>query len=230
MERTLIIGIYMPMAERRFCAVVTGVSANKRVVPRDKRIKEQKGDYRMIQWVLSWPTWPMTRIFGILAYLLLFGGMALGMLYGYPFAKGPLKAKLYRWHTRLTGGGVIISLLHAVILMIDTYSPFTAVEILVPFMARSHPFWYGLGTLALYGMLALMLSSDMRPKLKRPLWIAIHMLSYPIYLIAMLHGIKAGTDTSHPLVQAMYIGTFIITLGLFGAECFCEARPQPGNP
>ncbi|WP_337103521.1 ferric reductase [Paenibacillus sp. YIM B09110] len=183
----------------------------------------------MIQWVLSWPTWHMTRIFGIAAYLLLFGGMAHGMLYGYPFAKGPLKAKLHRWHTRLTGGGVIVTLLHAFILMIDTYSPFTAVEILVPFTARSHPFWYGLGTLAMYGMLVLMLSSDMRPKLKRPLWIAIHMLSYPIYLIALLHGIKVGTDASHPLVQAMYIATFVITLGLFGGRMFLRSSSAAGG-
>lgn len=180
----------------------------------------------MIDWLMSWPTWQMTRIFGITAYLLLFGGMALGMLYGYPFAKGPLKAELYKWHMRLTQWGTLLALLHAAILVIDTYSPFTWKELLIPFTAHEHPLWYGLGTLSLYGMLLLLLTTDLRPKLKKTFWLAIHMLSYPVFLTAMLHGVKAGTDSSHPLVQAMYIITLAVTLALFGGRMWLRGSAK----
>jgi len=185
----------------------------------------------MVEWILSWPTWQLTRILGIMAYLALFAGMALGMLYGYPFAKGTLKARLYCWHTRLTGFGTVAALLHAAVLIVDTYSPFTWSELLIPFTAHDQPFWYGMGTLSAYGMLALLLSSDLRPKLKRPIWLAIHMLSYPIFLMALFHGIQAGTDTAQPWAQAMYSLTLIITLLLAGGRMLLrvQTRPRSGS-
>lgn len=131
---------------------------------------------------------------------------------------------------KLISGGMILALLHAAVLLMDTYSPFTWIELLIPFTAHEHPFWYGLGTLSMYGMLALMLSSDMRPKIKRPLWLAIHMLSYPVYLIAMLHGIKAGTDSEHPLIAAMYILTLLITLGLACGRMYWRSFSKARQP
>lgn len=183
----------------------------------------------MIDWILTWPTWQMTRVLGISAYLLLFAGMSLGMLYGYPFAKGSMKTTLYTWHSRLTGLGTIIALLHAAVLVIDTYTPFTWSELLIPFTAHGEPLWYGLGTLSMYGMLLLLLTSDLRPKIKRPLWLAIHMLSYPIYLASLIHGVKAGTDSDHPVMQGVYIVTLLATLALAAGRIFIRSRSGAGR-
>lgn len=183
----------------------------------------------MIDWILTWPTWQITRTLGIAAYLLLFTGMSLGLLYGYPFAKGSLKTTLYAWHSRLTGLGTILALLHAAVLVVDTYTPFTWTELLIPFMAHDKPLWYGLGTLALYGMLALLLTSDLRPTIKRSVWLAIHMLAYPIYVAALIHGVMAGTDSEHPLMQWVYITTLLTTLVLAAGRALIRSRATKGS-
>ncbi|MGG4144687.1 ferric reductase-like transmembrane domain-containing protein [Paenibacillus algorifonticola] len=179
----------------------------------------------MTEWILSWPTWQMTRVLGIGSYLMLFVGMSLGMLYSYPFVKGPSKARVYNWHIRFTNGGTLLALLHMAVLVIDTYTPFTWGELLIPFTAHEHPVIYGIGTLALYGMLVLILTSDLRPKLKRKVWLAIHMLAYPIYLLALFHGILAGTDTQLGLVQFMYGATLIVSVGLFLGRATVKKKP-----
>ena len=92
-----------------------------------------------MNWILNLPIWPISRVLGLAAYLALFAGMSLGMLYGYPFVRGARKPIVYRWHNRLTLLGTALALLHAAVLVIDTYSPFTWMELLVPFTAHSHP-------------------------------------------------------------------------------------------
>ncbi|MGU3471396.1 ferric reductase-like transmembrane domain-containing protein [Paenibacillus sp. D51F] len=191
----------------------------------------------MIQWMVEWPTWQLTRIAGIAAYLALFGGMSLGILYGYPFLKGASKISVYRWHSRLTVAGTAIALLHAAVLVIDTYTPFTWGELLLPFTAHDHPVLYGIGSIALYGMLLLILTTDLRPRLKRPLWLAIHMLAYPMFAAALLHGLLAGTDSSLGVVQGMYAVTGGATLLLFCGRLIprkpgarAEVLPGPRRP
>ncbi|MEV5029807.1 ferric reductase [Paenibacillus sp. LPE1-1-1.1] len=172
----------------------------------------------MTDWIIGLPTWQLTRILGICAYLLLFAGMAFGILYGYPFVKGKRKPSVYKTHMRLTNGGSLLALLHAAVLVIDTYTPFEWKEILVPFMAHEHPVLYGMGTLSLYGLILLLLTSDFRQKLSKGVWLTIHMLAYPIFMMAMAHGFFAGTDSQLPAIKWMYGATFAITLMLLGGR------------
>ena len=91
-----------------------------------------------------------------------------------------------------------------------------------------------MGTLATYGMLLLILTTDLRPKLKQPVWLAIHMLAYPIYAAALFHGLFSGTDSSLPLVQWMYGITALITLLLAAGRTLihkpkAQLLPGPGG-
>ncbi|MDQ8734162.1 ferric reductase [Paenibacillus sp. LHD-38] len=172
----------------------------------------------MTDLIIGLPTWQLTRIFGIAAYLLLFAGMALGILYSYPFVKGKRKPAIYKTHMRLTNSGSLLALLHAAVLVIDTYTPFEWKEILIPFMAHEHPVLYGMGTISLYGLILLLLTSDFRQKLSKGLWLTIHLLAYPIFMLAMAHGFFAGTDSQLPAMKWMYGATIAITLMLLGGR------------
>ncbi|MCA0756160.1 ferric reductase [Paenibacillus sp. N4] len=184
----------------------------------------------MTDWLIGLPTWQLARIFGIASYLLLFGGMALGMLYGYPFVKGAMKATVYKFHLRLTNGGTVLALAHAAILLIDTYTPFTWQEVLIPFTSENHPFLFGIGTLSLYGMLLLLFTSDFRQLLSRKLWLSIHLLSYPIFLLALVHGFFGGTDSGLPAIKYMYGATLAVTLLLAcGRGLVRKAGPHGGR-
>ncbi|WP_050794400.1 cation-translocating P-type ATPase [Paenibacillus curdlanolyticus] len=180
----------------------------------------------MIDWIVHWPTWGLARAFGIIAYVLLFAGIATGMLYSYPmFKKRPkAKAALFRWHTYMTNSGALAALAHATMLLISTYSPYSWKEVLVPFAAARNPFWNGLGTLVLYGVILLLLSSDFRSKLRRAIWFGIHLSAYPIFAAAALHGYYMGTDSGHMAAELMYGATIVIVVALFAIRLWFRER------
>jgi methionine sulfoxide reductase heme-binding subunit len=177
---------------------------------------------RLSQLVLSLPTWTLIRVSGILAYLFLFAGMSLGILYSFPQWKGSIKASLMKSHTFANNAGTLLALLHAVILIIDIYMPFQWSELLIPFSAAHKPLWNGLGTLAAYGLLLLIFTTDIRNKMKRKVWRVIHLLSYPIFIMVLLHGIFTGTDTANVWIKDMYLYStsilVLLTLIRFGMQ------------
>jgi sulfoxide reductase heme-binding subunit YedZ len=176
------------------------------------------------QFIVDLPLWAMIRYSGLLAYLLLFIGMALGILYSFPQWTSSVKMKVMKGHTLANNTGTLLALFHAVLLIIDTYMPFSWREILVPFAAEKSPVANGLGTLAVYGLLILLLTTDLRNKLKRKLWRMIHLLSYPIFIMALLHGFFVGSDSGNGLVRNMYMMTSLVLLLLTVARFLVPSR------
>ncbi len=166
----------------------------------------------MIDFFLQLPTWQIIRVAGISAFTLLTLGMALGI--SYSFWGRSAKRGVYRTHSFFTIAGTAIGLLHGATTVIDTYSPYAWRELLIPFSAAHAPILSGLGTLCGYGMLIVILTTDLRNKLKKPLWLAIHMLSYPIYVIAFVHGFFLGTDSGLPAIRLLYAFSALLILAL----------------
>jgi len=183
----------------------------------------------MIAWMITWPIWELTRILGIAAYLTIFAGLTLGMLYSFPLLKGKRKAQVYRWHTYLTNGGTAAALLHAAILVISTYLPYRWVDLLIPFASKQYPIGNGFGILALYGMLLLLFTSDYRNKISRHVWLTIHLLAYPIFVGSAVHGYMVGTSSSSPLTKLMYGGTLLVVVVLFAVRASMRQNDK-SNP
>lgn len=157
----------------------------------------------------------MIRVLGILAFLLLFLGICVGIVLGMPLWRGK-KSSRDRWisiHFYLNSGCIFLAALHPMLLIADT-EPFTWLQILVPFTAPHEPFLYGLGTLTFYGFLFLTITADIRRLLPAKVWHSIHLLSYLLFLAAMAHGILGGSDAGNPLIFMMYVSTFLIVLVL----------------
>ncbi|SDN21709.1 Ferric reductase like transmembrane component [Paenibacillus sp. yr247] len=180
----------------------------------------------MIQFLVDLPSWTLIRLFGILSYLSLFVGMALGITYSFPTWKGQMKAQLLRWHTTANQLGTCLALLHTVLLVIDTFMPFEWKEILIPFTAKQSAGLNGIGTIALYGLLLLIFTTDIRHKLKRKLWFALHLLSYPIFILSLVHGLYIGTDSSNLFIKAMYVSTGILLVGLTAVRFVFRPRKR----
>lgn len=174
----------------------------------------------MVEIITVLPIWQSIRFLGIAAYILLFFGVSLGILYSFPGWKGKVKAKLYKLHSYATITGTFCAILHAMLLIVDTYMPFSWKEILLPFAAQNDPLWNGLGSLALYGTLVIILTTDLRAKLNQTLWRLIHIGSYPTLVMAMIHGIEMGTDSHTPLMYLLYVSTFGILLLLVVIRMF----------
>lgn len=163
--------------------------------------------------LINLPTWWIIRIAGLTSYALLFAGVALGILYSMPLFKGQAKARLYRWHSRTSNAGLLIGLVHGLILMIDTYMPYGWPQLLVPFTSPKDPFWNGLGTLTIYGLILVLITTDFKSLIPYKLWKYIHLLAYPVFLSAMLHGIGAGSDSKVPWIGIFY-GASCVMIGL----------------
>jgi len=83
-----------------------------------------------------------------------------------------------------------------------------------------------LGSLAFYGLLIVLLTSDFRILLPRRLWLALHMLAYPVFFLSLIHGIFNGTDTRSPLVFGAYIATAAALLAVTFYRAAAESRAR----
>lgn len=131
----------------------------------------------------------------MVSMLLLTATVLLGIL-------GPMRVGTVTW-PRFTLAGLHrnISLLtlallavHIVSVSVDTYVPIRWIDNVIPFVSAYHPFWLGLGTVAFDLILALLVTSLLRPRINQRLWRALHWLAYICWPIALAHGLGIGTD------------------------------------
>jgi methionine sulfoxide reductase heme-binding subunit len=178
----------------------------------------------MFDFIPYLPLWQAIRLLGIVSFIMLAAGICVGILYSFPFWSGKSKANVYKLHTSLTIGGTAVGLLHGIITVIDTYMPFSWSEVLIPFTAHNHPILNGLGTLSAYGLLILIFSSDIRNKLKKKVWFLIHLLSYPIFIMAFIHGFFLGSDTAQTGVRWIYFLSAVAVISLTLLRGFVRGR------
>ncbi|RIE00871.1 ferric reductase-like transmembrane domain-containing protein [Cohnella faecalis] len=158
----------------------------------------------MTDWLMQLPTWVITRVAGLSAFYLLTIGVVSGIFCGSPGIKGVWKARIFRFHSWTQGFGLIVAIAHVIVLAIDRYAKFDWITLIIPFSAPQHRLEYGLGSLAMYGLLAILLTSDFRGLLANRIWKTIHMTAYPVFFLALIHGLFSGTDSAKPLVFWSY--------------------------
>lgn len=89
-----------------------------------------------------------------------------------------------------TGYGVLLATLaHPVILLFSSQVKFRLLDILFPVWSPKQPLENTLGAVALYALLAVVVTSYARVKLGRRLWKLLHFLVYPAAALLFAHGI-----------------------------------------
>lgn len=99
--------------------------------------------------------------------------------------------------------------LHVALLVLDTHVDLGVVSVAVPFTSGFAPFAVGLGTLGVWAFVATALSGAARgrlagSRLSPRAWRAIHVSAYVGWLLSMLHGVLAGTDTGQWWTTTVY--------------------------
>lgn len=149
--------------------------------------------------------WYLSRGSAFVALSLLWLSMALGLLITNKTARlwpgVPISFALHEFISIL---GLGFALFHALILLGDHYIGYTLAQVLVPFSSSYEPVWVGLGQVGFYAMLIVTLSFYVRSRIGQKTWRSLHYISFLTYLIALLHGIAAGSDASLPWVQQYY--------------------------
>ncbi len=160
-------------------------------------------------------TWYITRAAGWIAYFLLWFSMVWGLAIPTKFFEkylSPTFAVDFHEYLSLLAIGFVI--LHVTVLLFDQYLPFTLVQILIPFMSTYRPLWVGLGVIGAYLSGLVTVTFYMRKKIGQKRFKSIHTLSMFGYLGVVLHAFFSGSDSSLPIAQIIYFGTFMVVVFL----------------
>lgn len=150
--------------------------------------------------------WYLSRASGFVAYGLLWLSMVLGLLITNRFARvwpgGPLAVDMHQYGSILA---LAFVLFHGLILLGDQYIGYTWLQLVVPFASLEYqPLAVGAGQLATWLLVPLILSFYVKQKIGRPLWRAIHMTSFAVFLLALVHGLASGTDSDRIWAIMLY--------------------------
>ena len=170
--------------------------------------------------------WYIARAGGILAYVLLSASVILGLLLsgrsrlpGWPrFAL----EDVHRFVGMLAGAFIVI---HGGALFLDSYMPFSLTNLLVPGTDSYRPVSVAFGVIAAELLAALALTNHYRKLLSHRFWRRAHYLNFAVWVLALVHGIAAGTDRATVWALALYIGTASVVAGLTASR-FAGPAPQ----
>jgi len=169
--------------------------------------------------------WYFVRSSGFVAFGLLWLSMAMGLLITNKIArvwpKGPVAYDLHQFVSVL---GLIFGFFHPVLMLGDQY---TLVQIFVPFggiQDRAVP--VALGQVTLILMALIVPSFAARWIIGQRTWRLLHYLSFPVFLMALIHGVLTGTDTATPLATGMYwaSATSLVLLTIYRVQVTRAAR------
>ena len=159
--------------------------------------------------------WYVTRASGIIAYLLLWFSMVLGLGVASKFFDNLLdRVFTYDFHQFISLLSIAFVVVHVVVLLLDRYLPYSVWQILVPFISPYRPIWVGIGVIAFYLIILVTVTFYIKKRIGMRLFRIIHILSLLGYVGATFHGIYAGTDSALPSMMLLYEGTALVVLFL----------------
>jgi DMSO/TMAO reductase YedYZ heme-binding membrane subunit len=142
--------------------------------------------------------WYLSRASGMVAWLVLSATCLWGILLITRMLKpADRPAWLLDLHRHLGALSVVTTGVHMLTLVGDNYVQFGWRELLLPQASPWRTEAITWGVLAFYVLVVVQVSSLLMKKLPRRLWHGIHLLSYVLFAMATVHGVKAGTDATN---------------------------------
>ncbi len=168
--------------------------------------------------------WHLARASGVVAWLMLTALVIWGIVLAtnaFPEHRRP--AWLLAVHRWLAWLSVALVGVHIGALVADSYVAFGLADVTVPFASSWKRLPVAAGVVAMWGLVAVQVSSLARKHLSKRAWRRIHLTSYASYWLSSLHGTFAGTDATNKL----YVGTSIASvLAVVFAAIYRVASPK----
>ena len=165
--------------------------------------------------------WYLTRAMAVSAYLALSFSVILGMLRSVARKASERVSwvvdELHQFIATLAG---LFVLGHLVTLKLDSFMPFSLINLLLPVAEPYQPLATAFGVFGLYAMVLLLASSWLRRRIRYSWWRGIHYISFVAFALVTIHGWLAGSDSTEPWMRAIYAAsaasvTFLILVRLF---------------
>jgi len=180
-------------------------------------------------------TWGVLRAAGIGAYLMLFASVAWGLVGTTSFARRWVaKPTAVAIHQFIATVAVVLLGVHIGGLLIDSFMPFGILDVLIPLHGSFRPVAVALGIVAMYATVVVLVSSWARKPLGTAWWRRLHLLAVPAFVLALVHGAFAGTDTARPWMWWIYVATggmvlfLVLARGMSSGIRAVRATPHAG--
>jgi predicted ferric reductase len=149
--------------------------------------------------------WYISRAGGLVSWAVVTASIIWGLALSTRLvSKRGAPAWLLDLHRYLGALSLVFTAIHIVSLPFDNYAHISIMELLVPFqsVARSGyaPEPIAWGVVAFYLVVAIQLTSWIKKYLSRRVWHSIHLLSMPLFVVATVHGFKAGTEKNNRFI------------------------------
>jgi sulfoxide reductase heme-binding subunit YedZ len=157
-------------------------------------------------------TWYLARASGVVAYLLLTGVVVVGIaLAGKVTVRWPRFAvvDVHRFGSLLVGVFIAV---HATTLALDTYLPFTPIQLVVPFASHYRPLPTALGIVAMEMLAAIAITNVVRKRLPYRFWRRAHYITLAVWVAATAHGMTVGSDRGSLWFSSLYFASIAAVL------------------
>lgn len=152
--------------------------------------------------------WLTSRAAGITAFVALSLDVIFGMLVSTGAAdRWIARARTVDVHRWLSGVALTLVATHALLLLGDGFVRFDLLDVLVPFVAPYRAAAVALGVLAAYLGVVIHLGFEMRHRIGVAAWKRLHRLSLAVFVLAVGHGLLAGTDADAAWMRHLYLAS-----------------------
>ena len=176
--------------------------------------------------------WYIARGAGLAALVLLTATTCLGTLMSGRVATRPGARVVTQYVHRFVATLALAVLgLHVAAILADSFAHVGVVGALVPFSSAYRAFWVGLGTLAGYAFVLSAATGFLRRRIAASeraasWWRGLHGAAYAGWALAMLHGLRAGSDSGLPWVRWLYLAALGAVVGSVTVRAL-TATPRP---
>ena len=171
--------------------------------------------------------WLASRAAGFTALGLLTVQIALGLVLSHPTNKSTwrLSKRLFPWHENAWIFVLAFLAAHIASLIADPYAGVGFAGAFVPGLSgyRSAP--VALGSLGLWALLATGLTARYTRLLPAGAWLSLHRISLVVFILAWMHGLTAGSDSTPMLAFYVATGGLVIAAGAYRYWVSRAARP-----
>ena len=162
-------------------------------------------------------TWYLARASGLTLYLLLWWSVVSGL--GVTTKLWGLTSRGSVWdvHRLTTELAYVFLALHLLSLAVDPTVPLGFAGVLLPFTSDVRQPWTDIGILTGYGMVIIGASFGMRRMIGQRAWRLLHVGAFPLWVMALAHGLGAGSDAHRPWAMLLYLisASVVVFLTLF---------------
>ena len=158
--------------------------------------------------------WYATRATGLVALVLLTTTTVLGVLTANRFGtrRWPRFAQ-QDLHRRVSVTTMAFLAGHILTSVLDSYVHIGWAAVVVPFASSYKTLWVSLGTVGVDLLVAVAVTSALRPKIRAGTWRAVHWLAYLSWPVAVSHAFGIGTDMRQGWVIDLTIACIAAVVG-----------------